>query len=348
MNGDRKLRVGVVGSGFGGIVHVPSFRAQGGFEVVAVASPSRAAEVARERKVPHAFASTRDMLDGVELDVVSVASPPFDHRESVLLALARGKHVLCEKPFGLDVAQAEEMLAASERAGTVCALAHEFRFAPSRLAVKELIENGHLGALREIEATTLLSFLRAERHDRKPGWWFEAARGGGITGALLSHLIDMANWLAGRAPLHSTGFGRTANPVRTYEGGAFTSDAADGAFALLDYGDGLVARLTADGTAAVESTTLAVHGEDRAVAASGPDIVNATMFAIDDEETSELTLRPQKHANFAALHPNVPMFVALLDEFAAAIAGKPAHHLPSFADGLATQRVLAAAGYPPP
>jgi predicted dehydrogenase len=84
------LRVGVVGSGFGGAVHVPAFRAQGRFEVVAIASPSRAADVARERKVPHAFASAHEMLDAVDLDVVSVASPPFDHLASVLAALDRG------------------------------------------------------------------------------------------------------------------------------------------------------------------------------------------------------------------------------------------------------------------
>ena len=338
------LRVGVVGSGFGGAVHVPAFRAQGRFEVVAIASPSRAADVARERKVPHAFASAHEMLDAVDLDVVSVASPPFDHLESVLAALDRGKHVLCEKPFGMTVAEAERMLAASEGAGTVCALAHEFRYTPARLATKELVVNGHLGALREIESTTLLSFLLNDR-ERAPSWWFEAKRGGGITGSLLSHQIDQANWLAGRPPLRTLGFGRIANPVRRFKGETFAVDVPDGAFAVLDYGDGLIARLCADGTHPVESSTLAVHGELRVAASSGPDILDVTMFVIDDEETSELTLRPQKHANLAAVHPNLPTFVALLDEFAAAIDGKPAH-LPTFADGLATQRVLEAVGYP--
>lgn len=337
------LRVGVVGSSFGGSVHVPAFRAQGDFEVVAIASPTRASDVARERKIPQAFATLREMLDAVDLDVVAVASPPFDHRDAVLLALERGKHVLCEKPFALNVAQAEELLAASERAGTVCALAHEFRYTPSRFAIKELIDNGHLGALREIEATVLMTFLRADV-ERAPSWWFEAKRGGGIAGAILSHVIDQANWLAGRAPRHAAGFGRTANPHRRYKGETFASDVPDGAFALLDYGDGLVARLAVDGTHPVDSTTLAAHGEQRVAAVSGPNVLEVTMFVVDDEETSELSLRPQKHANLAAVHPNLPPFVALLDEFAAAIAGRPAL-LPTFADGLATQRVLEAVGY---
>jgi predicted dehydrogenase len=132
--------------------------------------------------------------------------------------------------------------------------------------------------------------------------------------------------------------------VRRYKGETFSSDVADGAFALLDYGDGLIARLAVDATHPVDSTTLAVHGETRVAAASGPDVLNMTMFVVDAEETSELALRPQKHAELAAVHPYLPAFVTLLDEFAAAIDGKPAQ-LPTFADGLATQRVLEAAGY---
>ncbi|MBV8642537.1 MAG: Gfo/Idh/MocA family oxidoreductase, partial [Candidatus Eremiobacteraeota bacterium] len=93
-----KLRVGIVGSGFGGTVHAPAYELHPRFEVVAIASPTNAERVARERNIPHAFRSAQAMLDGVELDVVSVASPPFDHHPSVMAALAAGKHILCEKP----------------------------------------------------------------------------------------------------------------------------------------------------------------------------------------------------------------------------------------------------------
>lgn len=340
----RTWRVGVVGSGFGGLVHVPAFHAQGSFEVVAIASPRRAADIARERGIPQAFGSLGEMLDGAELDVVSVATPPFDHKASVLAALARGKHVLCEKPFGLNVADCEEMLATEERAGTVCALAHEFRYVPASLAMKELIDNGHLGALRELEGSWLNSRFRADR-ERPNSWWFERRRGGGLTGAILSHAVDQINWFAGRAPVRVAGFERTANPERRFEGTTFPSDVADGAFALLDFGAGLVARVTADGTRALDSTTFAAHGEQRTVAASGPGVLELTTFVIDEEETSELELRPFEHAGLSAAHPNLPPFVALLDEFAAALAGKPAANLPTFADGLATQRVLEAVGY---
>ncbi|MBD5633012.1 MAG: Gfo/Idh/MocA family oxidoreductase, partial [Candidatus Eremiobacteraeota bacterium] len=160
---EKRYRVGVLGASFGGAVHVPAFVAQGSFDVVAIASPNRAAEVAAARKIPNAFSSLDEMLAGCELDVLSIASPPFDHRAAVLGGLRRGLHVLCEKPFGLDVAEAEEMTAAAARAGTVCALAHEFRYTPARQALHELVANGHLGALRALEALWYGSLVRADR-----------------------------------------------------------------------------------------------------------------------------------------------------------------------------------------
>jgi predicted dehydrogenase len=332
------LRVGIVGSSFGGAVHAPAFAAHPAFTVVALASPANAARVAAERKIPHAFASLAAMLDGCELDVVSIASPPFDHHPAVLAALARGKHVLCEKPMALNAAEAEEMVAAAKRAGTACGIAHEFRFVPARIALKELVENRHLGALRSIESTILVPMLRAQSQ-RPRSWWFARAKGGGPLGALGSHMIDAATWLAGRPPLATSGFTRTANPERTDAAGTFATEVEDGAFAYLDYGDGLVARITVDGTSVIPSTLLAVHGEDRTAIVSGEGIVDAHLFTLDAEEQDELDVVASPYAKYAAVHPNVPPFVAMLDEFAKAIAGEP-NAMPSFADGLATQVVL--------
>lgn len=339
----RAYRVGIVGSSFGGAVHAPAFAAQGRFEVVAIASPTRAADVAKERHIPRAFGSLIEMLDAVELDVLAVASPPFDHHASVLAGLGRGLHILCEKPFALNVREAEDIVRAAERAGTVCALAHEFRYTPERQALHELVRNGHLGPLRAIEVNVAASMLRADV-DRPNSWWFERRRGGGITGAWFSHLVDQANWLAGRAPVRATGFERTANVRRRANGAAFASDVADGAFATIDYGDGLIASVSVDATRATPAATIAVHGEMRTAVSSGPNMLELTTFVVDDDETSELTLAPQPHAHLAAAHANLPPFVTLLDALAATLDGNPAP-LPTFADGLATQRVLEAIGY---
>ena len=338
-----KYKVGVTGSGFGARVHVPAFAAHPNFEVVAIASPHRAESIASERNIPHAFASCEAMLSGCDLDVVSIAAPPFTHHADVLAALAAGKHVICEKPFALSVAQAEEMVAAAARAGTAAAVMHEFRWVPQRTAIKELIDNGHLQPMREIEITQLAGFLR-EDATRKRGWWFERERGGGIAGALLSHIIDSANWFAGRPPQRVSGLLRTANPVRHDAEGEFTSNVDDGAFALLDYGDGLIARLAVDGTARVEQSTYAVHAENRTAVASGTDVHDMRLFSVDAEETNELDCKPSPYRQMASVDKHIPLVMQLLDEFVKQIeTGKST--VPTFQEALETQRVLAAIGY---
>lgn len=336
-------KVGIVGAGFGVRAHLPAFTAHPDFEVVALASPHHAERIAKERGIPHAFSGCTDLLDGCDVDVVSIAAPPFTHHADVLAALAAGKHVLCEKPFALSVAQAEELLAASQRAGTATALVHEFRWVPQRLAVKELIENGHLSPLREIEITQLSNRLRADV-ERPRSWWFERARGGGMAGALLSHLIDGANWLAGRPPVRSTGYLRTANPQRRDAQGTFTSTVDDGCWAIMDYGDGLVARVTVDATTSLESFTMAAHGENRTAVASGTDFDDMRLFSVDADETAELDVKPSPYARFSSVDRHVPFIMELLDEFAKQIrTGQSA--VPTFAQAVATQRVLASIGY---
>lgn len=343
----KKYRIGISGAGFGVKAHLPALLAHPHFEVVALASPSSAKAIAAERKIPHAFTSAQAMIDGCELDAITIASPPFTHRDAVLAALDAGLHVMCEKPFALNVEEAEEMVAASRDAGTACGIAHEFRFVPQRQALKQMVENGHLRPLREIEITHLTTFLREANTDRKRGWWFEREKGGGMANAIFSHLIDSANWAVGRPPHKTVGFLRTANRTRRDDQGEFTSTVDDGCFALLDYGDGLVGRLTTDATTAVESFTFALHAENRTAVVSGPGAMDTTLFSIDADETSELQCKPSPYAKFASILPNVPYLMELYDELVKQIeTGTSA--LPTFEDGLDTQRVLAAIGYSVP
>lgn len=336
-------KVGIAGSGFGVRAHLPAFSLHPEFEVVALASPHSAQRVAGERGIPNAFSSCAELLKGCEVDVVSVAGPPFTHHDDVIAALAAGKHVVCEKPFAQNVAQAEEMLAAAQRAGTATAVMHEFRWVPQRLAVKELIDNNHLSPLREIEITQLSNRLRSDV-ERTRSWWFDRERGGGMAGALLSHLIDSANWLAGRAPIRSTGYLRTANPQRRDAQGTFTSTVDDGCWALIDYGNGLVARVSVDAATSLESFTLAAHGENRTAVASGTDFDTMRLFSVDDEETNELDVKPSPYGKFASVDRHVPFIMELLDEFVKQIrTGSSA--VPTFEEAVATQRVLASIGY---
>ncbi len=336
-------RVGIVGGGFGVRGHLPAFAAHSQFEVVAIASPHSAKAVARERKIPHAFESCEAMLSGCDLDVVSIASPPFTHRADVLASIAAGKHVICEKPFALSVQQAQDMLSAAQKAQTATAVMHEFRWVPQRFALKEMIENGHVAPLRELEITHLARMLRLE-NKRPNTWWFDRDKGGGIAGALLSHIIDSATWLAGRVPVRSAGYLRTANPRREGPDGPFTVTVDDGAFGLIDYGEGLIARVSVDGTTAVDALTIAAHGEDRSAVASGSGLHLMRLFSVDEEETSELECKPSPNARFGAVDLHVPPIMDLLDEFVKEIETGESI-VPTFAEAVETQKVLASVGF---
>ena len=191
-----RLRVGVIGTGFGSLVQIPAFRAHARAEVVAVASgtPGKARKAADALGVPHAFDDWTKLV-AADLDLVSITTPPHLHHAMALAALNAGRHVLCEKPMAMSAREAEEMLSGAERARRIHALDHELRFNPNRRKVRRLIEEGFIGAPRHV----LLTAVNASRHDpTKPwGWWYDDAQGGGLLGAVGSHQVDLLRYWLG-------------------------------------------------------------------------------------------------------------------------------------------------------
>jgi predicted dehydrogenase len=283
------------------------------------------------------------MLAGCTLDVVLVASPPSQHAADVLASLGAGKHVLCEKPMALMLSQAVSMAKAASQTQVVCGIVHEYRFSPERQRLKACIEDDTVGALRNIEITSLTTRRRRDAPVRR-GWKCERERGGGVAGSMLSHLVDEANWLAGREPQHSTGFVRTANSWRRDDQGAFTCSADDGAFALIDYGQGLVARVSADATTGICFHVSAVHGEKASVIARGSDIADLALQAFEGGGAFEGGTTGERPCVRHGEERRQALLVRLYDEFVRQVEmGSSA--LPSFSEGLATQRVLEAIGF---
>ncbi|MBI2856718.1 MAG: Gfo/Idh/MocA family oxidoreductase, partial [Chloroflexi bacterium] len=117
---DRPLRIGIIGVGFGATVHIPGLQSEG-VEVVAVCArrEERARETAAKFGIPHVFTDYHKMLEMPGLDAVSIVSPHHLHREMAEAALAAGKHVLCEKPFALNVDEARSMRDVARRSGRI-------------------------------------------------------------------------------------------------------------------------------------------------------------------------------------------------------------------------------------
>ena len=127
---DTPIGAVVVGTGFGLFTHVRALR-DAGFEVRAIVG--RDLEKTRARSAPLGIPVASNDLpkllaDDPAIRLVTVATPPHAHYTPVMQAIAAGRHVVCEKPFAKDLAQAKEMLAAAEKAGIIHGLGAEFRF----------------------------------------------------------------------------------------------------------------------------------------------------------------------------------------------------------------------------
>jgi len=180
-------RIGIVGTGWGARVQVPTFR-EAGLDVVAIAGFHRqkTRELADELDVrPHD--DWREVIAASDVDLVSIVTPPSEHREMAIAALDAGKHVICEKPTALDAREAEELVAsATQHAERIAIIDHELRFLPSWREARARI--GEIGAIRYAE-TRYSSPARGDRA-RAWNWWSDTSRGGGIWGAVGSHVVD--------------------------------------------------------------------------------------------------------------------------------------------------------------
>ncbi len=195
MSTSAPLRVGVIGLGMGR-VHVQGFRAHPRASVVAVcdADASRVEAVRRDFAVPAGYAEAEAMLERESLDVVAIATPNRLHRPLTLAALARGAHVLCEKPIGMDAAEGREMVAAAARAGRRLMVNFSFRFRPQSQILHRLARSGMLGDIHHARSV----WLRRHGFPGFGGWFTDRAQSGG--GPLIDlgvHRIDLALWLMG-------------------------------------------------------------------------------------------------------------------------------------------------------
>ena len=190
----ERIRVAVLGNSFSTKVQLPALRWSGGNEVIGIAGADadKARATADAWGVPHATGDWRELLEHAP-DLVVVSTPVHLHREMTLAALDAGCAVLCEKPFALDADEAAEMTARA--AGRAAWLDHQLRWSPHVRAMRARIDEGFLG--EPWHARIEMLFPSDAYVTRPHTWWFDAARGGGILGAIGSHMLDLARFLWG-------------------------------------------------------------------------------------------------------------------------------------------------------
>jgi len=202
----RSLGVAVVGRRFGSRVQVPALRAAG-FEVLALVGREQEPTAYKAAKlgIPNACGSLAEALALPGVDAVALATPPDTHFALALEAVEAGRHVLCEKPFTVDAAQAAQLVAAIDRTGAVGALGHEFRWNPARAAVGAAIASGAIGGPRLATVVEYTPFLQHSDSAMAMPSWFEEPGIGGWLGANGSHTLDQLRlWLGSYRSVSAT------------------------------------------------------------------------------------------------------------------------------------------------
>jgi predicted dehydrogenase len=290
-------------------------------------------------------AAWRALCASDDVDLVAVHSPPFLHRLHVEAALGHGKHVLCDKPFGLDAAEAEAMLDAARAAGVVHATNFEFRRHPVVERMRAMIATGAIGRPEHVQWVHLSSGTRIPL--RRFGWLFDRSRGGGWIGAWCSHTIDALRFLLGEVAAVTACEAPVTIPERPDADGVLrTCTAEDAMTASLVLAGGVTVAIDSGFAATVNlPARTVVTGSEGALENVGND--RLTWFRPGQApERVEVAGDDDGHADRHAL----PMRRWAADLAAAVRDGRPV--TPSFDDGLAARRVLdqllAAAGAPAP
>jgi 1,5-anhydro-D-fructose reductase (1,5-anhydro-D-mannitol-forming) len=188
------LRWGMIGLGWvAGDYVAPSITHSKGSELVAClgSTPAKSRAFAQRFGNARAHDDLMSLLGDTGIDAVYIALPNAMHHAAVLAAAAAGKHILCEKPFAMDLAHAREMSAACTNAGVVLRVAHQLRLEAAVVRAREIVQSGRLGRLVSI------SLERASGNPPRVSWRLDVPQSGVIFDVGV-HLLDMVRWITGR------------------------------------------------------------------------------------------------------------------------------------------------------
>lgn len=207
---ENKIRWGILGPGRIANSFAKDLRLTETSELVAVASRnlSRASEFAKEYNAKYAYGSYEELFNSPDVDVIYIATPHTHHAALAITAMEHGKHVLCEKPIGVNKNEVTRMIAAAQKNKVFLMEALWTRFNPSISKIKELVDSNKIGSIGYLQADFAFFALDREEEGRLLN---PALAGGslldiGIYPIFLAYLMlgKPANILA-TSKFHSTG-----------------------------------------------------------------------------------------------------------------------------------------------
>lgn len=203
----RKLRYGILGSGFMGRTHAEAIRHIDNAELVAVACGSRAPRLAADYGV-RLCATAGELVARDDVDAVIVATPQFVHAEQALAAAARGKHLFIEKPMTTTVADADAIIAACAARGVALSVGYQQRYRQVPRAAHGLLREGAIGKVHTIQFYQVFQMYTDPAFGGDWSWWANPASVGHILAGGV-HAIDLGRWLLGAEVVSAFGHART-------------------------------------------------------------------------------------------------------------------------------------------
>src|SRR5262249_6851851 len=167
--------IGLIGSQFQADIHATSLQIMPHeAEIVAVCSPTagNAAKFAKHFGIPRVFTDYREMLKQPDIEMINIRAPTSLHGQMTKDASAAGKHIVCEKPLAMTIAEGEEMIDTAKKHGVLLMYGEELLFTPKYLKVKEMADAGAFGKIYLVK--------QSEKHfGPHSDWFWDVNRSGG-------------------------------------------------------------------------------------------------------------------------------------------------------------------------
>jgi predicted dehydrogenase len=201
----KTFRVGLIGHRFMGRAHSNAWRQAPKFfnlkanvEMHTISGRNAAAVQAARAQLgwQHATTDWREIVESPLIDIVDIVTPTDSHAEMAIAAVKNGKHVLCEKPMGLNLKECEQMFAAAQKAKVVHMVCHNYRRIPAIALAKKMISEGTLGRIYHFRARYAQD--RLADPDFPLDWRLQKeTSGSGVHSDINSHIIDLGRYLVG-------------------------------------------------------------------------------------------------------------------------------------------------------
>ncbi len=246
---DIPVRIGIIGAGaVSDYHHAPAIRLDARARLVAACDPNEPLLAQRKAEWGLSKISTdpEEICADPEVDAVVIATPNHTHKPIALTAVRHGKHVMCEKPLGLNTAEVRQMYQAGRDAGVVHMTAFTYRFAPAMRYLKHLVSSGALGEPRHFRSQRFLDWPETSW-----GWrQYRLLAGAGDLFDMTIHRIDLAIDLLGPITWVCGSLARFASRTVTASGEACAPSDVDDWSSILG-------EFTCGATGVWEGTTLA-------------------------------------------------------------------------------------------